>query len=196
MSAGRSLDEHVVSGAPSLPLSVRSLLLRELRSVRAELEAYPDETAIWALPPGLPNSGGTLALHIAGNLRHYVGAVLGGSGYVRDRAREFTARGVSRRELLDEITAAEDVIGSTFPHLSDADLPGTFPEPIRDHWIPTGEMLLQLAVHLAYHLGQLSYHRRVVTGESGGVGALPAGELRGARAAGERTPPSTVEERG
>ena len=34
--------------------------------------------SIWALPPGLPNSGSTLALHVAGNLRHYVGAVLGG----------------------------------------------------------------------------------------------------------------------
>lgn len=30
-----------------------------------------------------------------------------------------------------------------------------------------------LALHLAYHLGQIDYHRRVVTGNTHSVGALP-----------------------
>ena len=58
---------------------VQALLLRELAAVRRSVEAYPDEESLWLLPPGLPNAGGTLVLHVAGNLQHYVGARLGAS---------------------------------------------------------------------------------------------------------------------
>ncbi|MDT8341697.1 MAG: hypothetical protein RQ751_09320, partial [Longimicrobiales bacterium] len=71
---------------------LRAILLRDLAALRRELLAYPDESQIWALPPGAPNSAGTLALHMAGNLHHFVGAVLGGEGYVRDREAEFADR--------------------------------------------------------------------------------------------------------
>ena len=30
------------------------------------------------MAPGIANSGGTLALHLTGNLQHFIGAVLGG----------------------------------------------------------------------------------------------------------------------
>lgn len=160
---------------------IAHFLRRELRSLRLELEAYPDERQIWALPPGLPNSAGTLALHLAGNLRHYVGAVLGGSGYVRNRDEEFSARDVPRAAILDQIAAADAVVASTLPRLTDAQLAQPFPEPIREHYLETGDLLMQLAVHLAYHLGQLSYHRRLVTGDPRGVGALSAAELATAR---------------
>jgi len=53
----------------------------------------------------------------------------------------------------------------------------SFPEAIREHQLQTGELLVQLAVHLGYHLGQVSYHRRLVTGDVQGVGALSAAEL-------------------
>src|ERR1041384_649946 len=85
---------HLMSS--NLAPMIEHFLLRELRSLRLELEAYHDESLIWAQPAGLPNSTGTLALHLAGNLRHYVGAVLGGNGYIRDRDLEFSARGLSR----------------------------------------------------------------------------------------------------
>jgi hypothetical protein len=167
--------------ATHLAVTIEHFLRRELRSLRLELEAYPEEQLIWALPPGLPNSAGTLALHLAGNLRHYVGAVLGGSGYVRNRDEEFAARDLPREELLEQISAADAAIQSTLPHLSEAQLSLPFPEPIRDRHLETGELLIQLAVHLGYHLGQVSYHRRLVTGNAQGVGALSAAELLTAR---------------
>lgn len=160
-----------------LPILISHFLQRELRSLRRELEAYPDEKLLWALPPGLPNSAGTLALHLAGNLRHYVGALLGGTGYVRHRDEEFAARDVPRAALLEQISEAEAAIASTLPRLSEEQMSLPFPEPIRDQHLTTGELLLQLAVHLGYHLGQVSYHRRVVTGDVQGVGALSAAEL-------------------
>lgn len=163
--------------ASYLAVKLDKFLRRELRTLRRELESYPDESLIWALPTGLPNSAGTLALHLAGNLQHYIGALLGGSGYVRDRDQEFAARDVARATLIEQLSAAEVAIQSTLPYLTDEQLAEPFPEPIRDHYLETGEMLIQLAVHLGYHLGQVSYHRRVVTGNAQGVGALSAAEL-------------------
>lgn len=167
--------------ATPLPASIRTFLRRELHSLRLELEAYPAEQLLWALPPGLPNSAGTLALHVAGNLRHYVGALLGGNGYVRNRDEEFSARNVPRAVLLEKLSEAEAAVESTLPGLSEEQMSLPFPEPIREHHLQTGELLLQLAVHLAYHLGQVSYHRRLVTGDAQGVGALSAAELVSAR---------------
>ena len=110
-----------------------------------------------------------------------MGAVLGGNGYVRNRDQEFAARDVPRAVLLDQISEAEAVVGSILPHLSETHMSQPFPEPIREHHLQTGELLVQLAVHLAYHLGQVSYHRRLVTGNAQGVGALSAAELVAAR---------------
>jgi len=33
-----------------------------------------------------------LALHICGNLQHFVGAILGNTGYIRERDLEFTQK--------------------------------------------------------------------------------------------------------
>lgn len=150
---------------------------RELRSLRLELAAYSDESLIWLLPPALPNSGGTLTLHLTGNLRHYIGTILGGGAFVRNRDAEFSLRDVPRAELLQQIAETEAVVSSVLPRLSDAQLARPFPEAIRGRHLTTGELLIQLAVHLSYHLGQISYHRRLVTGNPTGVGALAAAGL-------------------
>ena len=160
-----------------LAVMIEHFLRRDLRTLRLELEAYPDEQLLWALPPGLPNSSGTLALHLAGNLQHYIGAVLGGSGYIRNRDEEFAARGVPREALLEQLSEADAAIRSTLPRLTDAQLSQPYPELIRDRSLETGDFLIHLAVHLGYHLGQVSYHRRLVTGNVQGVGALPTAEL-------------------
>ncbi len=173
--------------ATHFPALIEPFLLRELRTLRRELEAYPDEALIWSLPPGLPNSPGTLALHLAGNLRHYVGAILGGTGYIRNRPEEFAARNVPRAVILDQLAEAEKAIEATLPRLSAEQMAEPFPEPIRDHHLQTDEFLTQLAVHLAYHLGQVSYHRRLVTGDVRGVDALSAAELVAARPGSLRT---------
>jgi uncharacterized damage-inducible protein DinB len=163
--------------------TVAAILDRELRTVRRELEAYPDEHQMWQAVPGIPNSGGTLALHLAGNLQHYIGALLGHTGYVRDRPAEFARRDVSRAELLDGLETARSVAASVLGRLRDEDLPKQFPEIITGARVDTEEYLVHLLVHLAYHLGQLDVHRRVVTGNASGVGAVRPAELGSARPA-------------
>ncbi|HBL29664.1 MAG TPA: DinB superfamily protein [Acidobacteria bacterium] len=171
-----------MSSSPN-PLAVvlQHQLLRELRTLRRELEAYPDERLLWALPPGCPNSAGTLVLHLAGNLRHYIGAHLGGTDYVRNRPEEFAARDVPRAALLDQLGEAEAAIASALPRVSEEQMAAEFPEAIRDIHLRTDDFLVHLAVHLGYHLGQIDYHRRLVTGDRKGADALHPGEMATAR---------------
>ena len=145
---------------------------RELATVRDELLAYPDANAIWAMPAGLPNSAGTLALHIAGNLRWFIGAQLNGTGYVRDRDAEFALRGVAREELVSQVEAASDEVTRALAQLDDARLDQPFPLEVGGVRLPTGRFIGHLAVHLAYHLGQMDYHRRIVTGVNKSLSAL------------------------
>lgn len=145
---------------------IERLLLRELSSFSKELELFPDEETIWRTPPGVTNSAGTLALHIAGNVQHFVGGVLGRSGYVRDRQREFSERGMTREGLLDELRKASHAVLTVMPSLDPALYGEPFPITIvKGRHIPTGRFLLQLAVHAAFHLGQVGYLRRTLTGD-------------------------------
>jgi Protein of unknown function (DUF664) len=157
-----------------------ALLDRDLRAVRRELEAYPDERAIWRQVPGLANSGGTLALHLAGNLQHYIGAVLGATGYVRNRDAEFGRRDVPRAELIAEVERARAAVRAGLER-APAMLEQDFPEPVAERRLRTLDYLVHLCTHFAYHLGQLDSHRRIVTGSSEGVGAVRPTELASAR---------------
>jgi uncharacterized damage-inducible protein DinB len=153
------------------------MLTRELRAIKRELESYPDDASVWRPVPGLPNTGGTLALHVAGNIQHYFGAVLGRDGYRRDRDAEFARRDVPRAELLAGIDAAIASVERTLRAVSPDTLERPYPEPIAKRTVASAHFVVHLAAHLAYHLGQLDYHRRAVTGDVKGVDALSVREL-------------------
>jgi hypothetical protein len=165
----------------ALAADLAAMLDRDLRTLRRELEAYPDERQIWQPVPGLANTAGTLALHLAGNLRHYVGARWGGTGYVRNRDAEFARRDVSRAELIAEIERAREAVVAGLGAVRPEELDAEFPELIGGCRVRTGDFLVHTAVHFAYHLGQVDSHRRVVTGNSEGVGAVKPAELGSAR---------------
>jgi hypothetical protein len=158
---------------------VAAILDRDLRTLAREVEAYPDERDLWRLPPGVPNSGGTLALHLAGNIRHYLGARIAGTGYVRDRPAEFAKRNVPRAELLEQIEAARAAVRAAAA--AGVRVDADFPEIITGARIETGDYLVHLCSHFAFHLGQLDYHRRLVTGDPKGVQAVRPDELGTAR---------------
>jgi hypothetical protein len=148
----------------------RAVLLRELAGIRAQLEAYDTDQQIWSLPPNLPNSAGTLALHLAGNLSHFVGTVLGGTDYVRDRDAEFADRDLPRAELLRRLNQAGDTIAAV---LGDGPADATDRSvEVAGVALPVPVVLGHLVAHLAYHLGQIDYHRRIVTGRGDGLGMV------------------------
>jgi hypothetical protein len=113
--------------------AVRTAMLRELRALDREIAAYPDDDALWQAPAGAPNSAGNLALHLAGNLRHFIGATLGGSDYKRDRDAEFAAKNLSREDVRALIAAAIQELSDAFEKISDEDLVREYPLPVRLH---------------------------------------------------------------
>lgn len=157
------------------------VIVRDLKALGREVEAYPDDASLWRVPPGIANSGGTLALHLCGNVQYFFGKVLGGSGYVRDRDAEFNRRDVPRAEIAAQVQAAVVAAERGLAKASDAVMAGDYPEQIGGHTVVTGEWLVHLVAHLGYHLGQVDYHRRLVSGKGETVRTMAVPELRTAR---------------
>jgi uncharacterized damage-inducible protein DinB len=83
-----------------------------------------------------------------------------------------------REDLLEEIDAALAAVQTGMAKVTDADMKKPFPEAVGGVTPTTGAFLAHLAVHLGYHLGQVDYHRRIISREGKTVNALPVGELR------------------
>src|SRR5438105_719844 len=62
--------------------TIDALLVRELEGFKREILMFDDDESLWRALPGITNPAGNLAMHVAGGLQHFVGRVLGGSGYV------------------------------------------------------------------------------------------------------------------
>jgi uncharacterized damage-inducible protein DinB len=164
-----------------LVAAVAAILDRELRTLAREVMAYPDEGALWRTPEGITNSAGTLVLHLTGNIRHFLGARLGGTDFERDRAAEFSTREVPRATLLRHIEEARVAVRAAARRTPDERQDEDFPEVVGGVRVATGDYLIHLVAHFAYHLGQLDYHRRFVTRRPQGVDAVKAAELASAR---------------
>jgi len=144
--------------------SLAAIYARELATLRMEVEAYPKDEDLWRTVPGIANPGGNLALHLAGNLQHFIGAILGGSGYRRNRDAEFGDKSVPRTLILERVDEAIRVVPKTVAGLGPEELDAEYPDPVAGVRLNTGDFLMHLAAHLSYHLGQMDYHRRIVTG--------------------------------
>lgn len=158
---------------------ITTVITRELKALRREIESYPTEDDLWEIRPGITNPGGNLALHLAGNLQYFLGNVLGKNGYVRNRDAEFGDKDVPREALLREIDNAIAAVEDGMSKISDSDLAKPFPEKVGGVSSSTGAFLAHFATHLAYHLGQVDYHRRILTGEAKTVKAMTLTELEG-----------------
>jgi len=142
---------------------LQTLLLRDLDAFQAEIAALPDDTALWQRLPGMANAPGNLALHIAGNLQYFVGAILGGSDYLRHREQEFAQDTGTRAEVTQELARARRAVETVLPGLDGEALGRDFPVPIDGIHLSTQVFLLRLSVHLAYHLGQVNVLCRTFT---------------------------------
>src|ERR1700734_2786390 len=81
---------------------------RKLAGVVHELAAPLTEEQFWVKPFPFGNSFGHLVLHLTGNLSYYVGSQIAGTGYVRDRPREFTEPNPPSKE--DALAAFEAAV--------------------------------------------------------------------------------------
>ena len=157
-----------------LAAELAALYTRDLTRLVQELSAFPDTATLWQTRAGITNSAGNLALHLEGNLREFIGRLLGNQDYARDRPREFSDSGLEKRELITRLSAVRDEIPMVIAGLSAEELDAAYPMVYGGMTLPTRQMLIHLEGHLSYHLGQIDYLRRVLTGD----GAVTFAELQ------------------
>jgi len=141
---------------------LKRLYERDLEKLRDEIALYASDADLWKMDGEISNSAGNLCLHLSGNLKHFFGAVLGNSGYVRDRDAEFATKNVPRSEMMADVDVAKNVVLSTLAELTEDDLGKPYPIEVFGHPMTTAFFLTHLATHLNYHLGQINYHRRLL----------------------------------
>ena len=152
---------------------LQRLLVRELEAFRREIALFPNDEMLWLDAPGITNPAGNLALHVAGNLQHFIGAGLGGTHYVRNRDAEFSTRSGTRGDVDLELQAAILAVTATLGTLDDAAFQAPMPSAPNGMVARTGIFLLHLVAHTAFHLGQAGYLRRILTGDATSAGPMP-----------------------
>ncbi len=132
---------------------------RYLDQLKAEIMAYPNEKSLWQTAGTISNSAGNLACHLVGNLNHFVGAVIGKTGYQRNRPLEFSVRDLPREELLQQIEQTKVMMREV---ISNTNLEAPFPEELYGEKGSNTYFIMRFLAHFTYHLGQINYHRRLI----------------------------------
>jgi hypothetical protein len=134
---------------------------RDLRKLIEEVNLFKNEENLWRTQGSVKNSSGNLVLHIIGGLNYLIGATLAQTGYVRDRDQEFIRKGVARKDLVAQLEELIAMINETVNVLTQEQMEGAFPIFFDKPGTSTGYVLVQLLLHLNYHLGQVNYLRRI-----------------------------------
>ncbi|EMR04812.1 DinB family protein [Cesiribacter andamanensis] len=134
----------------------------DLERLKQEIEAFKLEENLWKSPPGLPNSAGNLCLHLVGNLNTFIGRDIGKFNYVRNREAEFSLNGVPRQKLLEQIEDVKRIVSASLSGIDDDRLQEVRIEHRLGNEMTNTYLLVHFATHLAYHLGQINYLRRML----------------------------------
>ena len=103
-----------------------------------------------------------LCLHIVGNLNHFIGAEFGNTGYIRQRELEFSLKDVPKSELIRQINEVAEIVENTLKLLTKEDLQKEYSRRVFEEKMTTEFFLTHLTTHLAYHVGQINYYRRLI----------------------------------
>jgi uncharacterized damage-inducible protein DinB len=142
--------------------TLKTLFARDLHKLKLEIELYKDEKNLWLIDENITNSAGNLCLHLIGNLNSFIGAELGKTNYIRNRPLEFSLQSVPRAELLKKVEETILVVTNSLSQLTEEQLGTEYPILVLEKKLDVGHFLVHLAMHLAYHLGQINYHRRLL----------------------------------
>jgi uncharacterized damage-inducible protein DinB len=142
--------------------TLKTLFNRDLNKLKVEIESYQNESKIWYTEKTISNSAGNLCLHIIGNLNTYIGAQIGKTNYIRNRELEFSDKDVPKTVLVAQIEATIQTVNDALSLVSELDLKKEYPILVFETKTSTEFLLVHLTTHLAYHLGQINYHRRLL----------------------------------
>ena len=135
---------------------------RDLNKLKIEISSYESESSLWLIEKDIKNSGGNLCLHLIGNLKQFIGNVIGKFDYTRNRDAEFGSKDVPKKDLVSEIEETKEIVIASLKKLNADDFEKIYPINVFNKEMTTGFFLISLAAHLNYHLGQINYHRRII----------------------------------
>jgi uncharacterized damage-inducible protein DinB len=129
--------------------------------VAGQLHRWVDplrDEKFWRNPYGYGNSVGHLVLHLTGNLNYYVGARIAGTGYVRNREREFTQpERPAKAQVVHEFDRAMAMVLDTIRTQSPADWALAYSAEREPEATDRFTVLLRCAGHAYHHVGQIIY---------------------------------------
>jgi uncharacterized damage-inducible protein DinB len=137
------------------------LFARDLDKLIAEVNMCKRDGNLWRIAGDVKNSAGNLCLHIIGNLQHFIGAVIGETGYIRDREAEFSTTAVSRDILLSALLETKEIVIDSLQKLDRNKLQEIYPIDVFGEKMSYEYFMIHLIGHLNYHLGQINYIRRL-----------------------------------
>jgi len=138
------------------------LFERDLGKLVNELNSFCREENIWRTEGDINNSAGNLTLHLVGNLNHFIGGVIGKTGYVRKRELEFADKNVPSAELVELIRKTQIVVEKSLSNMDENLLKTNYPINVLGDKMTYEYFLIHLVAHLNYHLGQINYLRRLI----------------------------------
>jgi DinB superfamily len=153
--ASREDGEHtILQDTVAFVLSAR--YVANLARVR-ELAIPLDVGQFWKKPFPYGNSFGHLVLHLTGNLNYYIGAQIAGTGYVRDRPREFSdPNPPSKEETLKRLDDAVAMVIGTVQNQAPNDWAKPY-SAVGANASNRLDMVVQCAAHMQHHIGQMIY---------------------------------------
>jgi hypothetical protein len=141
---------------------LRKVFLKDLEKLKEEIGLYRNESDLWKTEKEIANSAGNLCLHLVGNLNTYFGAVIGKTGYIRNRDQEFSLKNIPQKELVRMVENTIAMMNKVMKTMTDEELELEYPLLVLKEKTSTGYFIFHLSSHLGYHLGQINYHRRLV----------------------------------
>src|SRR5882762_6361263 len=106
---------------------LRKVFIKDLEKLKEEIGLYRSEQSIWKIEKQIANSAGNLCLHLVGNLNTYFGAVIGKTGYIRNREQEFSLKNVPRKELVSMVENTITMLDKVMKSMSDDELKEEYP---------------------------------------------------------------------
>ncbi len=138
--------------------------LRQSASRVQECLGRLDDGQIWARAGEPSNAIGNLVLHLCGNLRQWIGYGVARQPDIRERDREFSARGdLSRAELRERLQAVVDQAAGVIETLSAERLAETV--TVQKYRLTLLEAIYHVVEHFAQHTGQIIFATKQITGQ-------------------------------
>jgi hypothetical protein len=134
------------------------LYTKEIEKLKQEILSYESDEMLWKqIGSGTP--AGNSCLILTGSLQHFIGNMIGDSGYIRNKEAELKARNLTRERLVEEIDNTLSVVVNTLEEVSKTDLQKIFPTNEFEEPVTTEYYLLHLLKITAFYLGQIKFHR-------------------------------------